>query len=233
MEEMKRKSSGISDAVRLERAAQKARFSERLRAAIAGAELTREELARTLGLALQTVDNWLRGYTIPRDDTVWRNLASALGCSEVWLRGYKNVKVLAANGGGQGDAPLFEGAEKRRATQSLDRDSLPSESISICFHSTRDIYDRIRKMAEADNITLRAELTRCMKAYFEHLDSSPAEPRGSIVAVALGEDTLRELDAECSRTGESRSEAAGRLLSMMLAMTPYLRQREGAEEMSQ
>lgn len=230
MEEMEKKSSGISDAVRLERAAQKARFSERLRAAIAKAGLTREELARMLGLAQQTVDNWLRGYTIPRDDTVWRNLACALGCSEVWLRGYKNVKVLSANGGGQGDVPLFEGAEKRRTTQSLSRDSLSSESISICFHSTRDIYDRIRKMAEADGITLRAELTRCMRAYFEHLDSSPAETGGSLVAVALGEDTLRELDAECALTGESRSEVAERLLTLMLgALSPYIHSKGGSK----
>ena len=229
----------VSSDVKAARRERKARCSERIRAAWVESGLSQDKLARLAGVSRQTFTEWVAGRSIPRYDKTWRALAAALGKDELWLRGYSDKirKELKANAAAKKAAPLFECAEKRIAPQSPSSDGLPTDTTSICFHATRDIYDRIREMALADGITLRAELTRCMKAYFESLDSPPPSESGgggSVVAIALGENALHDLDAECALTGESRSEAAARLLSMVLdALSPYLRQRKGAEENAQ
>ena len=80
--------------------------SQRLREAMAAANMKQADLARATGLSKGGISNYVMGRYEPKSDIV-SQLAKALNCSEMWLMGYDVPKERRQHT--PGESKLTEG----------------------------------------------------------------------------------------------------------------------------
>lgn len=80
--------------------------SQRLREAMAAANMKQADLARATGLSKGGISNYVMGRYEPKSDIISK-LAVALNCSEMWLMGYDVPKERRKNT--PGELKLTEG----------------------------------------------------------------------------------------------------------------------------